>query len=369
MIRDIELRLDITNACNMHCIMCHLPYEHKSPRAMSLDEFKLATEGILHRVNVLFLSWTTEPLLNKALPAILAYVRECKVPCVTLVTNLTILTEELADAFVNNGLHRINVSIDAADRGLYAVIRQRDCFEKVIENVRRIQELKTKRGSRFPIIAINAVLLKMNLHQLHPIIDLCVSLKINELNCSAISVPRRYNDRSMRFDLKGLPPDFNLYDELLDYSDESIQNLLRNALRYAESKRVLLSVPGRFSLLSKRRITKSAAIVRSMAQKAVRFPFRSIVHLGFSYMRNFFATRRALCSYPWRQLVVTAEGEVLPCCVWDEASTLGKIGDTPLLDIWNGDALKKMRHSLSQGNPPGPCRQCTRMRSKKRHGL
>jgi radical SAM protein with 4Fe4S-binding SPASM domain len=369
MIRDIELRLDITNSCNLRCIMCHLPYEHKPARAMSVEEFKQATAGIMHRVNILFLSWVTEPLLNKNLPEIIAYGRACKVPCITLVSNLTLLTGELAEVFVDNGPHRINVSIDAADPQLYGIIRQRDCLKKVIENVRRIQDLKKTRHRRFPVIAFNMVLLKMNLSQLHPMIDLCVSLGIDELNLSVISVPSRYDDRSARFALKGLPPDFNLHDEVVDVTEEPSATLLKNAITEAESKGIVVSVPGRFSLMPQSGIAKRAATARYFICKAAHFPFPSIAHIGLSYVKNFLSARRAFCSYPWRQMVVTAEGEVLPCCVWDETIPLGKISDSSLDAIWNGSAVKELRERLSRGSPPELCRNCERARSKKRHGI
>jgi radical SAM protein with 4Fe4S-binding SPASM domain len=369
MIRDIELRLDITNSCNLRCIMCHLPYEHKPATFMSTEEFKQATAGIMNRVNILFLSWVTEPLLNKNLPEILAYASECKVPCVTLVTNLTLLTDDLIAAFVNGGLHRINVSIDAADPHLYSIIRQRDCYDKVIENVRRIQDFKKKRHRRFPIIAFNMVLLKMNLGQIHPMIDLCASLGVGELNFSVISIPIRYNDRHARFGLKGLPPEFNLHSETIDASGEPAASVLKTAFADAESKNIVISVPGRFSLISQRGVRRYTAMARYIAAKAAHFPLRSIVHFGLSYVKNYCNTRWAICSYPWRQLVVTAEGEVMPCCHWNEAIPLGKISDTSLSAIWKGPALKEMRRQLFKGSPPGLCSSCMRGRSKKRHGL
>ena len=369
MFRDLELRLDITNSCNLHCIMCHWYYDGNSSHAMSLDEFKQATAGILKRVNVLFLSWTAEPLLNKELPAIIAYARRSKVPCITLVTNLTMLTEETADAFVNNGLHRINVSIDAAGPQLYAVIRQRDRFAKVIENVRRIQELKKKRHSRFPIIALNTVLLKMNIDQLKPLIDLCTTLDITELNCSTISIPKRYDDRHARFEFKGLPPQFNLHDEMIDLTDHSVKKTLVSAIQYAQSKGIGFTIANRFDLLSKRGIPKRIEMARFAIRKMGHFPFRSIVHSGLSYAKNFFWARRVFCSYPWRQLVVTAKGDVGPCCVANETLSLGKMSDAPLANIWNGAAIKKIRDQLSHNSPPELCRSCVRGRSKTRHGF
>jgi radical SAM protein with 4Fe4S-binding SPASM domain len=270
---------------------------------------------------------------------------------------------------VENGLHRINVSIDAAEPKLYEIIRQRDAFDKIIGNVRHIRELKKKRHRRFPVIAFNMVLLKMNLSQLNPMVDLCASLGVGELNLSVVGVPARYDDRGANVSLKGLPSDFNLHDEVVDPLREPAAGLLKKAIAEAESKGIVVSVPGRFGLMPERGIAPYFSMACYVAAKAAQFPSRALLHIGLSYVKNFPGLRKASCSYPWRQLVVTAEGEVMPCCLWDETKPLGKIGDTPLSEVWRGEALKEMRRRFSKGNPPEMCRGCVRGRSKKRQGF
>jgi radical SAM protein with 4Fe4S-binding SPASM domain len=367
--RDIELRLDITNTCNLRCIMCHQPFAHGEPHLMSLEEFKTDFGDVLRRVNVLFLSWSTEPLLNKELPAILEYAADAGVPCVMLVTNLTLLTSEMAVAFAGGALHRLNVSIDAADPVLYATIRQRDCFNDVIRNARLLREMKAKRHSQWPHIAFNMVLLKMNLHQLKPMIDLAASLGVNELNCTDISVPDRYDRPEALLEMKGLPPSFNLYDEIVDFTDENIRRAIHDAAVHAAGKGVLFSAPGLRRDQTRHALPARVRVARYALKKALRFPLSAVIHLALAYARNFFRVKNAWCSYPWRQMVITADGKVLPCCVWGEASPMGNINEKTLLEIWNDTPFREFRARLAGDNLPPFCRSCTLVRSKSRHGI
>jgi radical SAM protein with 4Fe4S-binding SPASM domain len=369
LIRDIELRIDITNSCNLRCIMCHQPYRDMDVRVMSFETFKRITEDILARVNILFLSWTTEPLLNKELPQIIQYAKKKGVPCITLATNLTLLTDNLAAAFVGNGLDRINISIDAADQKLYALIRQRDCLSLVLENIKKIQEFKIKFHCRFPHIALNMVLLKMNLSQIIPMIDCAESFGIRELNCSDISIPSRYNDQKIDQQLIGLSSSFNLFDQKIETADLAIQTLFRRAAKHAKEKKVLLTLPGMFSQYGLSRFPKNLARGLYSLQKSACFPTRSMMHLALAYIKIRLIKKGAFCSFPWRQIVVTAEGEVMPCCVWDNKNAIGNINPERLIDIWNGAMFNRLRKELASGTVQGQCRTCNRARSFVRQGI
>jgi MoaA/NifB/PqqE/SkfB family radical SAM enzyme len=369
MVRDIELRLDITDSCNLRCIMCHLAGQDQTSRQMSLQEFKRIAGTTLSRVNVLFLSWAAEPLLNRELPAILSCARAAGVPCVVMVSNLTLLTAELARALVKNGLSRLNISIDAADPALYAIIRQRDALAEVLKNVRLIQDIKKEQHTGYPRLAFNMVLLKMNLPQIIPLIDCAAGLGVNELNCSEISVPERYNMSGAQAPLKGLLPTFNLRDEIPDFTDETVRTTLAEAFAYASSKGVLLTAPGRFTGSPEKGLRSRFNRIWYIFQKARRFPVRSIIHFALAYVKNIFKIRRAYCSYPWRQMVISSGGNVGPCCVWDENAPLGTVAAQSLSDIWQDTPFKQLRKDCADNHPPLVCKQCTRVRSRVRHGL
>ncbi|HNV72559.1 MAG TPA: SPASM domain-containing protein, partial [Candidatus Ozemobacteraceae bacterium] len=69
------------------------------------------------------------------------------------------------------------------------------------------------------------------------------------------------------------------------------------------------------------------------------------------------------CAYPWQQMVIDLSGEVSPCCFWrgygGDALPLGQARQASLVDIWNGEPWRRLRHDLSHGRLTGyPCATC-----------
>jgi radical SAM protein with 4Fe4S-binding SPASM domain len=59
---------------------------------------------------------------------------------------------------------------------------------------------------------------------------------------------------------------------------------------------------------------------------------------------------------------VLAGGEVIPCCAdWKGVNVLGDINNTSILEIWNGDRLRRLRIEHLKGNKgkTNPCKDCT----------
>ena len=209
----------------------------------------------------------------------------------------------------------------------------------------------------------------MNLSQIIPMIDLAESFGIHELNCSDISIPVRYNDPKIDQQLLGLPSSFNLYDQKIEPADPTVQTLFRRAAKHAEEKKVLLTLPGIFSQYGLSWFPKNLARGLYSLQKSACFPTRSMIHLTIAYLKIRLIKKSAFCSFPWRQIVVTAEGEVMPCCVWDNKNAIGNINSERLIDIWNGDTCNRLRKELASGTVQGQCRTCNRAGSFVRQGI
>ena len=71
---------------------------------------------------------------------------------------------------------------------------------------------------------------------------------------------------------------------------------------------------------------------------------------------------RKYCQYPSQRLVITSRGMVYPCCIdLHETIPVGDINKQTLLEIWNGEPMKKLRSDLrsndvSKMNPT--CQHC-----------
>jgi radical SAM protein with 4Fe4S-binding SPASM domain len=72
---------------------------------------------------------------------------------------------------------------------------------------------------------------------------------------------------------------------------------------------------------------------------------------------------RTYCGYPSQRLMVSATGDVFPCCVdYDGTINVGKYPDQTLLEIWNGEPMVKLRETLRANRlsaAPAKCQNCT----------
>jgi radical SAM protein with 4Fe4S-binding SPASM domain len=70
------------------------------------------------------------------------------------------------------------------------------------------------------------------------------------------------------------------------------------------------------------------------------------------------------CQRPWTLSYVTANGNVLPCCIspWVardyDGLVLGNAFATPFGEIWNGERYQRFRTQFETETPPDPCRGC-----------
>lgn len=135
-----SVHLEISSLCNLSCIHCpsHLPqYKEwgKTHGIMQLGLFNRAMDEIDQRgVTRLALHKDGEPLLHPEINTILNRVKKNQTHYVTLITNGHLLTDEVADAILDNHIDSIIFSIGAASASFYEKVRGKG-YEKVLDNI------------------------------------------------------------------------------------------------------------------------------------------------------------------------------------------------------------------------------------------
>ena len=72
----------------------------------------------------------------------------------------------------------------------------------------------------------------------------------------------------------------------------------------------------------------------------------------------------AACRRPFTLVYVTANGNVLPCCIAPFATrhypgiVLGNVFERPLAEIWNGERYREFRRAILTESPPECCSGC-----------
>lgn len=80
----------------------------------------------------------------------------------------------------------------------------------------------------------------------------------------------------------------------------------------------------------------------------------------FVQLRSYARNKKA-CPYPFYNLVVKSNGDVVPCCVaWEQSLVVGNVRDQTLRDIWRGQPMHRIRmmHLQGRSSELAACAQC-----------
>jgi radical SAM protein with 4Fe4S-binding SPASM domain len=65
------------------------------------------------------------------------------------------------------------------------------------------------------------------------------------------------------------------------------------------------------------------------------------------------------CAYLWKSVVVTASGDVIPCCAdFDASLVMGNVNQQSLAEIWQGERYRALRRAHLEGRYSGACANC-----------
>ena len=151
-----NLRISVTDRCNIRCVYCMPETVTFLPRTalLSFEEIvrfvRIASELGVNKIRLT----GGEPLVRRDLPRLIAMIAEVPgIDDIGLTTN-GILLAPVAQDLWNAGLRRINVSLDTMDPETFFELTRRTGFEQVIEGILAAKE------AGFQPVKINAIAIK-----------------------------------------------------------------------------------------------------------------------------------------------------------------------------------------------------------------
>lgn len=114
---------------------------------------------------VLQLQGPTDPLLHLHFFHMVHHAAE-RGKRVTATSLLTIFSECRAAECIASGLYAMHVAMDAPDAWLYHELHGKNCFDKVIRNVRRFMAARADAKSRLPLVYLACTVTRKNLPRL-----------------------------------------------------------------------------------------------------------------------------------------------------------------------------------------------------------
>lgn len=152
--------IDITNECNLKCIMCPQSKGLKRRRmAMEMSTFiKIIDQVCVARPRVV-MHVSGEPMLHKDVFKMIRYAKD-KGCDVTMFTNATLLTEKASEEILNSSLDGIYFSFDGCSPEIYEKLRVGADFYRVKSNIEAFLRLRCEKNSRKPAVTIEIILMK-----------------------------------------------------------------------------------------------------------------------------------------------------------------------------------------------------------------
>jgi len=316
------LYLEVTNRCNLLCTTCPRTYvELEPPADMSwelftriVDQSPGVARAVLHGVG--------EPMLVKALPQMVRYLKDRGV-YVLFNTNGTVLSERNGRALIAAGLDELRVSIDASTPESYIKVRGKDYFRRIVKNVTAFRALQEREGHAQPKVSAWLTGLKETIEELPGFVKLAADIGVKEI----------YLQRLVFFDRDAIGlarPDQTLFERM----DQEQAHLIDEAGQLAKSLGLSFHASGAAS------------------------------EPGQSLTRRRDDSPWSLCRRPWTVMYFTANGRALPCCIAPfsqhgyENYTLGDATQDSLREIWNGARYKAFRSALLTDKPADACANC-----------
>lgn len=98
-----------------------------------------------------------EPFVDRQLPEKVAYAKRQGIQEVGVISNGSLITEDVARSVIEAGLDAINISVDASGKEVFERTRVGLKYDKVIANIERLVRLRAELGRRRPKLILSFV--------------------------------------------------------------------------------------------------------------------------------------------------------------------------------------------------------------------
>lgn len=342
-----SFNLNLTNRCNLKCIMCrgirhggevpaNRPW-YSRQRELPLADWVRLLEEVKSFHPWLFVTGG-EPLMY---PHFRDFVLEAKKRglVVHLQTNGTLLARE-ADFLVETGVEAVNVSIDGPPPVHDRIRGLKGGFARIEAGVQALAEARRRQRRPNPILSFNCTISKANLEHLEEMAPLAVRLRgdclqlqhtmfdspENVARHNRLLSPEKCREMGLEVAHPSICEDEYYQSELRGEDLPKLQAALQKAWQQARGRIKLHFMPN--------------------------FPdkFLSPYYLDLAYpfpqgCHDFWATGRIL-----------ADGTFSPCL----NLVMGNISRQPFLEMWNGPRMQRLRRLIGKGLFPGCARCCHR---------
>src|SRR5208283_108489 len=145
------------------------------------------------------------------------------------VSNGILMDKEAAEKLIEYELHNLYISIDAASEETFLFVRGQKGFERIVNNIKTLMQLKKERNAEFPNVTMCYTFFRRNAEEFMDFLDLAHSLGVKKVSGDYLIVYRQ-----------------DLIKESLYFDQPFANDIWRRAKEKATKLGIQLTVPKSF---------------------------------------------------------------------------------------------------------------------------
>ncbi|MBN2213886.1 MAG: radical SAM protein [Bacteroidales bacterium] len=213
-----------TNNCNLRCTGCPAGNGtmERTRGNIDISLFKKLIDELAPTLSYLMLYFQGEPLLHPRLAEFIRYAADKRI-YTAVSTNAHYLSRQYSKKIIESGLDRIIISLDGTDQESYSKYRQGGDFNRVLQGIVNLVQIKKEMNSRQPLIILQFIVMRHNEHQVKEVKTLGKKLNVSRTVIKSLQV----YDLKNNLHLLPVNPGFSRY-RYNKTGEPVIKNRLRN---------------------------------------------------------------------------------------------------------------------------------------------
>jgi radical SAM protein with 4Fe4S-binding SPASM domain len=334
------VNIELSNKCNLQCKFCW--FHGENGVGNKYKDSELTTEEVFLLINQLdqfkpsIYLGGSEPFIRKDFLSILRYIKKHKLN-VAFTTNGTLINTPINNELVSLAIDNMTFSLDG-DEKTHDEIRGKGIFQKVVNNIRQLGEVKKINNSKKPVITVNITLNPLTVGQIDKTIHTIREATQNNVNYYRLHhlwfitqrELREHQNRTakyLRCKAAGATSHLLNESENFDFSD------LSNELLKLNNSSQIIFFPHLHAKDLKRYYTESIPI-------------------------------RYRCIAPFHGAIIKPNGDMVFCPdEWIDDYILGNIKRSSFLNIWKNKKARHFRSTILRHGVFPSCKRCSWMYS------
>lgn len=297
-----RLVLELTNACNLNCVMCGRNAADFKPTVFDMNVFR-SLEPIMDTIEEVTLMGWGEPTIHPDFIEMLKIIDQHSARKYFCSNGMNL--KKIKDAIFDYHVDVFAVSLDGATDETNGRIRRGSKIDQITEDLKEIVRIKKERGLKYPWINFVFCAMESNIRELPDLVRLAAEIGIEEVKVVYLTV---FDDR--------------LLHETLWGQDDLVREVFEEAIKIGDELGIVLKLP--------HYVGEDVA--------------------GNQYHKD--------CFVSWRDFFLGSDGYVRPCMStsvqffkYDQRKSF--------MEMWNSAEYQQYRRSVNDSNNMDEsCKRC-----------